>query len=208
MKCLEQLDLPAFDELDFIEAFPVVHEPTCYAFPETVTASETTCSVTVTYAGPETYNGEFCYAQSPFGLDAYLVVDRMGGPDVAPEAGHTDIAVDAPNGKVYLRSAAWGEVSPMLTKDSIDDFNKSGKRIVIRIPTSEAADKVMAGFISSGVSELKYPYCSTYCAEVLRAGGVDAGRGFTPNSLMKRVKKLVEKMQKDSEKTYGEKCEK
>lgn len=71
MKCLEQLDLPAFDELDFIEAFPVVHEPTCYAFPETVTASETTCTVSVTYAGPETYNGEFYYAQSPLGLVAW-----------------------------------------------------------------------------------------------------------------------------------------
>lgn len=68
MKCLEQLDCSVLDELDFIEALPVLQEPTYYAFPETVTASETTCTVTVTVAGPETYNGEFCYAQSPFGL--------------------------------------------------------------------------------------------------------------------------------------------
>ncbi len=34
------------------------------------------CTVTVTYAGPETYNGEFCYAQSPLGLLALHFYNR------------------------------------------------------------------------------------------------------------------------------------
>jgi len=72
MKCvekgIEKLDLPALDELDWIEVFPVVHEPTYYAFPESFTTSETTCAVSVTVAEAGTYNGVFCYAQSPWGL--------------------------------------------------------------------------------------------------------------------------------------------
>jgi len=75
MKCvekgIEKLDLPALDELDWIEVFPVVHEPTYYAFPESFTTSETTCAVSVTVAEAGTYNGVFCYAQSPLGLDAW-----------------------------------------------------------------------------------------------------------------------------------------
>jgi len=88
MQCVEQLDLPAFDELDFIEAFPVVREPACYVFPQSVTESETTCTVTVTYAGPETYNGVFCYAQSPFGLERFFIhAHRAGGSSGASGSG-------------------------------------------------------------------------------------------------------------------------
>ncbi|MEK7993142.1 MAG: hypothetical protein AAB403_04990, partial [Planctomycetota bacterium] len=75
MQCVEELSPEALFDLDEIEALPAFDAPAivpdfpavAFTFAETVTASATTCTVTVTLVAENPYDGVLCYAQSPFG---------------------------------------------------------------------------------------------------------------------------------------------
>ena len=72
MQCVEELSPEALFDLDEIEALPAFDAPAfpavAFGFADTVTASATTCTVTVTLVAENPYDGVLCYAQSPFGL--------------------------------------------------------------------------------------------------------------------------------------------
>ena len=89
MQCVEELSPEALFDLDEIEApvcvrtrtgrLPAFDAPAlmpdapaiAFGFAETATTSATTCTVSVTLVAENPYDGVLCYAQSPFGLDAF-----------------------------------------------------------------------------------------------------------------------------------------
>jgi hypothetical protein len=129
----------------------------------------------------------------PLGSDSYLFFDTIGGPTFDPGAGHVAVGVDF-QGEILRRDAAWGSVGPLAR---FPDQKKArfGSDIVIifpdkSLPNGQYSDDVIAQVLNSGKTHLTYVYCSTYAAEVMKAGGYNLGHGFSPNSVMKAAEKV------------------
>jgi len=76
MQCVEELSPETCFDLDEIEALPVFDVPDfmpdlpaiAFTFADTVTTSATSCTYSFTLVSENSYDGVFCYAESPFGL--------------------------------------------------------------------------------------------------------------------------------------------
>ncbi|MBD3350528.1 MAG: hypothetical protein GF364_03480 [Candidatus Lokiarchaeota archaeon] len=128
----------------------------------------------------------------PFGLKSYLIWDPAG-PDFMPEAGHVDIAVDLPDGKIIVRTMAYGDLSPIAKYNSLEEATSFGKRKCAMFADRNNSDQKIRNYIRSGKHPFILQYCSPYAAKGMNHSGYKVGRGITPMRLLKKVKKLVEK---------------
>jgi RHS repeat-associated protein len=141
----------------------------------------------------------------PLGLDAYLIYFPCGGPDWLEEllgdenAGHVEVAVDMPNGKVMVGSAAYGVV----LKPHITDTLQEAIKVLARKYGSElkimrfknktmhwednvTSDKRIYDYINGGFGKgMIYPYCSRYAQQALAYGDYQLGwvNGLAPSWL-------------------------
>ncbi|MHC4747867.1 MAG: RHS repeat domain-containing protein, partial [Planctomycetota bacterium] len=127
------------------------------------------------------------------GLDAYLIFYPCGGPESSglEDAGHVDIGVDMPDGRIMVNTAAWGTVKTPRFFDNLNAASYKGKAIVIRFKTKDVgetdSDLLMIDYIqNSGQPSHPYPYCSWYASEGLRYADYALGRmdNVSPRDLL------------------------